>query len=143
MISQKAKYAIRALIELARAAPGEALQTADIAERQRIPKKFLEQILLNLKNSGLILSKRGAHGGYSLLKPAASISFTDVLRLIDGPVAPLPCLSKTAYRRCDDCPSESGCEVRRAFAGVVEAQRAVLDATTIADAAKPVRRKRS
>lgn len=142
MISQKAKYALRALIELARAEPGEALQIADIAERQRIPRKFLEQILLDLKHRGLVMSKRGAHGGYALLKPAASISFTEVLRLIDGPVAPLPCLSQTAYRRCEDCPSEPACEVRRAFAAVADAERAVLDATSIADAARPARRRR-
>lgn len=142
MISQKAKYAIRALIALARAEPGETMQIADIAEENRIPRKFLEQILLELKRRGFVMSKRGAQGGYLLLKPAHEISFTEVLRLIDGPVAPLPCLSQTAYRRCDDCPSETACEIRRAFAAVAEAQRTVLDETTIADAMKPGRRRR-
>lgn len=142
MISQKAKYAIRALIALARAEPGEAMQIADIAEDNRIPRKFLEQILLELKRRGFVMSKRGAHGGYALLKPAGEITFTEVLRLIDGPVAPLPCLSQTAYRRCDDCPSETACEIRRAFAAVAEAQREVLNATTIADCIRPARRRR-
>jgi len=142
MISQKAKYAIRALIALAEIGPGETLQIADIAEAQSIPKKFLEQILLELKRRGLVASRRGAHGGYALLKPAQAITFTEVLRIMDGPIAPLPCLSETAYRRCEDCPSESACSVRRAFSAVADAQREVLDATTIASAAAPRRRAR-
>ncbi|MEQ1931150.1 MAG: Rrf2 family transcriptional regulator [Parvularculaceae bacterium] len=141
MISQKAKYAIRALIALAGIEPGETLQIAAIAEAQAIPRKFLEQILLELKRRGLVASRRGAQGGYALLKPAQAISFTEVLRIIDGPIAPLPCLSQTAYRRCEDCPSEASCGVRRAFAAVADAQRNVLDATTIASAASPRRRR--
>lgn len=141
MISHKAKYAIRALIALAELQPGETLQIGDIAEAQAIPKKFLEQILLELKRRGLVSSRRGAHGGYALLKPAQAITFTEVLRIIDGPIAPLPCLSETAYRRCEDCPSESACNVRRAFAAVAEAQRSVLNATTIGSAAAAPRRR--
>lgn len=143
MISQKAKYAIRALIALAEIEPGETLQIGEIADAQSIPRKFLEQILLELKRRGLVASQRGARGGYALLKPAQAINFTEVLRIIDGPIAPLPCLSLTAYRRCPDCPSESNCSVRRAFAAVAEAQRDVLDATTIASAAAPRRRRKS
>jgi len=134
MISKQAKYALRALIALAGAKPGEAVLTADIAERQRIPKKFLEQILLNLKRHGLVQSRRGALGGYALLRPASEITFLQVLRIIDGPIAPLPCLSVTAYVVCSDCLDEKTCEIRRAFARVAEATREVLAATTIADA---------
>ncbi len=135
MISQKAKYALRALVLLARAgADGSAMIIADISEQQNIPRKFLEQILLDLKRHGLLESRRGKNGGYALLKPADMITFGEVLRIIDGPIAPLPCLSKMAYKRCADCQGEANCEVRRVFAGVAEATRAVLDRTTIADA---------
>jgi len=134
MISQKAKYALRALIALARAEnPGEVLLISDIAEKQRIPKKFLEQILLDLKHHGVVVSRRGKLGGYLLLKKPSEITFGEVLRIIDGPIAPLPCLSRMAYRRCADCASEEACEVRRVFARVADATRAVLDGTTIAD----------
>ncbi len=136
MISRKAKYALRALIALAQARPGTTLRIAEIAATQNIPRKFLEQILVDLKQHGLVASKRGAAGGYALLRPAEEIRFTDVLRIIDGPVAPLPCLSLTAYRRCDDCVSEARCALRKAFAPVVEAQRAALDGATIAGAAR-------
>jgi Rrf2 family protein len=135
MISQKAKYALRALVALARAHEAdEALIIADIAERQNIPRKFLEQILLDLKRHGLLESRRGKNGGYALLRPAKNITFGEVLRIIDGPIAPLPCLSKMAYRKCDDCEAEATCEVRRVLARVADATRAVLDSTTLADA---------
>jgi Rrf2 family protein len=134
MISQKAKYALRALTALAHAEDGEPLLIADIAESQSIPKKFLEQILLDLKRSGFVMSRRGKLGGYLLLKPANEITFGQVLRLIDGPIAPLPCLSKIAYRKCADCQIEAECEVRRVFARVADVTRGVLDSTTIADA---------
>jgi Rrf2 family protein len=134
MISQKAKYALRALIALARAESGKPVLISDIAEEQRIPKKFLEQILLDMKHHGLVMSRRGKAGGYLLLKPADQITFGEILRMIDGPIAPLPCLSQTAYRKCDDCVSEKDCEIRHVFARVAEATRAVLFSATIADA---------
>lgn len=134
MISQKAQYALRALIELAKAEPGEARQIGEIADAQGIPKKFLEQILLDLKHHGILVSRRGKAGGYLLLRPADNISFGEILRIVDGPLAPLPCLSRIAYRRCDGCPEDQACEIRRIFARVAEASRAVLDGATIADA---------
>lgn len=134
MISQKAKYALRALVALARAPRGEPVLISDIAEDQSIPKKFLEQILLDLKHHGIVMSRRGRAGGYQLLKDPAEITFGQVLRIIDGPIAPLPCLSKIAYRRCEDCISETNCEVRRVFAEVTDATRRVLDNATIAEA---------
>lgn len=133
MISQKAKYALRALVALARAGTASSLMVGEIARQQSIPKKFLEQILLDLKRGGLVASRRGKAGGYLLLRPAERITYGEVLRLIDGPIAPLPCLSKVAYRPCSDCRSESDCEIRHVFARVAEATRAVLDRTSIAD----------
>ena len=134
MISQKAKYALRALTALARADGKSPVLIGDIAEQQKIPKKFLEQILLDLKHRGIVMSKRGKDGGYMLLRPAAEISFGEVLRMIDGPIAPLPCLSQTAYRKCEDCISETDCEIRHVFARVADATREVLFSTSIADA---------
>jgi Rrf2 family protein len=134
MISQKAKYALRALVALAKEPPGTSIFIGDIAESQNIPKKFLEQILLELKHHGVVVSRRGKAGGYGLLRPADTISFGEILRIVDGPIAPLPCLSKIAYRRCEDCSEEASCEVRRVFARVADATRDVLDRTTVADA---------
>jgi len=139
MISQKAKYALRALVALARTQDA-SLATSEIAKQQRIPRKFLEQILLDMKREGFVQSRRGKLGGYALLRPADTITFGQVLRLIDGPIAPLPCLSRIAYRRCVDCQNESACEVRRVFARVAQSARAVLDETTIADAISDPRR---
>ena len=139
MISQKAKYALRALVALA-TTQEESLVISEIAEQQHIPRKFLEQILLDLKRDGIVQSRRGKMGGYALLKPADMITFGQVLRLIDGPIAPLPCLSRIAYRRCEDCQDESACEIRRVFARVASSAREVLDGTTIADAIADPRR---
>ncbi len=133
MLSQKAKYALRALLALAERDDKPVL-IADIAERHNLPKKFLEQILLDLKHHGLVQSRRGRSGGYALLKPASEISFGQVIRIIDGPLAPLPCLSKMAYRRCEDCPGEEVCEIRRVFARTHQLTSEVLDGTTLADA---------
>ena len=134
MISQKAKYALRALVALCRTPPASPLMISEISRTQAIPKKFLEQILLELKRAGIVMSRRGRLGGYVLLRPANEITFGEVLRLIDGPIAPLPCLSKIAYRRCADCQDEARCEIRHVFAQVAIAQRDVLDRTTLADA---------
>ncbi|MEO8684232.1 MAG: Rrf2 family transcriptional regulator [Devosia sp.] len=133
MISQKAKYALRALVSLARAQRGATMMIGDIAREQAIPKKFLEQILLELKRAGFVASRRGRTGGYELLKAPEEIRFGEVLRLIDGPIAPLPCLSKIAYRKCEDCQDEGSCEIRHVFERVTLATRAVLDSTTLAD----------
>jgi Rrf2 family protein len=134
MISQKAKYALRALLALCKAPPEASLMISELSKSQAIPKKVLEQILLELQRAGIVMSRRGRLGGYVLLRPADKITFGEVLRLIDGPIAPLPCLSKIAYRRCADCQDEATCEIRHVFASVVKAQREVLDHTTFADA---------
>jgi Rrf2 family protein len=132
MISHKAKYALRALVALA-GAEGDSLAISEISRRQRIPKKFLEQILLELKHEGIVASRRGKIGGYMLLRRPEQVTYGEILRLVDGPIALLPCLSRTAYQRCADCSGEESCEVRRVFARVAEASRAVLDRTTLAD----------
>ena len=133
MISRKAKYALHALMALARA---DSMIIQNIAIQEKIPRKFLEHILLDLKHHGLVESRRGKFGGYGLRIPADHITFGQVLRLIDGPIAPLACLSRTAYRPCADCQGEESCEIRRVFAKVAESTRHVLDRTTIADALK-------
>lgn len=134
LISQRAKYALRALVALAKAPPEKPLLISEISRDQRIPKKFLEQILLELKRAGIVMSRRGRLGGYVLLRTPDKVTFGEVLRLIDGPIAPLPCLSKIAYRRCADCADEATCEIRRVFARVTIATREVLDRTSLADA---------
>ncbi|MEX0809232.1 MAG: Rrf2 family transcriptional regulator [Dongiaceae bacterium] len=134
MISQKAKYALRAMVVLARLPAGETVLTQDLADTAAVPKRFLEHILLDLKARGLVASRRGKKGGYALLKAPESITFGAVLRIIDGPIAPLPCLSQTAYRRCADCPDEDACEIRHVFDQAYEATRRVLDKLTLRDA---------
>jgi Rrf2 family protein len=134
MLSQKAKYAFRALFALAEAGTGEPLQISDIADGQRIPKKFLEQILLDLKHRGYLSSRRGKNGGYALLRDPAEITFGEIVRAIDGPMAPLPCLSRTAYQRCDDCVGEEVCPLRGIFGRAYEASLAILERETLADA---------
>ena len=110
MLSQKAKYALRALLMLARQPQGEMILVGDIAEEQNVPRKFLELILLELRKHGLLFSQRGRNGGYTLARPPAAITFGQVVRIMDGPIAPLPCASITGYRRCADCQDEKTCE---------------------------------
>lgn len=132
MISKKAKYAFKALVCLA--AHGGTMQIDAIAREEGIPRKFLEHILLELKAQGFIMSRRGRSGGYALMRRPDEISVGAVLRAIDGPMAPLPCISRTAYRRCEDCADEATCGVRRMFADAHRATLAALEGTTLADA---------
>jgi Rrf2 family protein len=134
MISQKAKYAFKALVVLARAGTGASLQTDQIARQAAVPRKFLEQILLQLKAHGLIDSRRGRAGGYVLVRRPEEITVSQVLRIVDGPIAPLACISRTAYRRCPDCPDEAQCGVRRMFAETYSAMLQMMEETTLADA---------
>jgi Rrf2 family protein len=135
MLSQKAKYAIKALLVLARAEEDELVQVNEIAEQQNIPKKFLDLIFFELRRHGLIVSTRGRDGGYSLGKPAADISIASIVRAVDGPLAPLPCASVKFYRRCSDCNDEKTCEVRQLMREVRDAASAILDNTSLAEAA--------
>src|SRR5690606_38336551 len=97
-------------------------------------RKFLEHILLDLKRAGVVASRRGRAGGYILIKRPEDLTIGNVLRAIDGPIAPLPCISRTAYRRCADCADEKTCIVRRLFADAYTAQLLLLDGTTLAEA---------
>lgn len=138
MLSHRAKYALRALLLLAQESGDRPLLIADIAKRQKVPKKFLELILLDLKRGGLVRSYRGRHGGYLLARPADTVFFGQIIRLMDGPLAAIPCASLTAYRRCADCQDEATCAIRRVFRQVRDATAAILDRTSLADvASKP------
>ncbi len=134
MLSQKCKYALQALLTLAREPSQELLLVSDIAERERLPKKFLEAILLELNRNGLVRSRRGRGGGYALAKPADLITFGQVVRIIDGPLAPLSCVSVNYYRRCEDCRDEMTCEIRKVMRRVRDAIAAELDGTSLQDA---------
>lgn len=133
MISQRARYAFKALFALVRA-NGAIVQSREIAAQEQIPQSFLEQILADLRRGGLVGSRRGKEGGHFLARDPTRIDCGQVLRLIDGPIAPLPCLSRTAYRRCEDCRDEARCAVRHLFAEGYAAMITRLEATTLADA---------
>ena len=136
MLSQKTRYALRALLHLAEAAPpGQSVQAAEIARLQRVPRKYLELILLDLKKAGFITSRRGPGGGYVLAKAAADISFADILRATEGPIALVPCASLNFYARCGDCHDEANCAIRRVMARVREDTVRTLSRTSLADAA--------
>jgi Rrf2 family protein len=135
MLSQKCKYALQALLVLAREkSPETLLLVSDIAERENLPKKFLEAILLELNRNGLVRSRRGRGGGYALAKPADLITFGQVVRIMDGPLAPLSCVSVNYYRRCDDCKDEQACEIRKVMRRVRDAIAHELDGTSLAAA---------
>ena len=133
MISQRARYAFKAMVALARSKPGEGLQIKQLCAQEKLPRKFLEQILLTLKAAGYISSRRGRDGGYEILKPASQIMIGPMLRAVDGPIAPLPCLSRTAYRRCDDCRDEASCELRIGFAKAYSDYLATLEHLSLAE----------
>ena len=135
MITQKMKYALKALMVLGdeRVATGKSKRIEEIAKRSGAPKRFLEHILLEIRNAGIIASTRGRAGGYALIKDPAQISIPELLRLIDGPIAPLPCLSRKAYQRCDDCTDEASCRLRRVFAEVFWSYLLIIESLTLAD----------
>jgi Rrf2 family protein len=124
VLTKKGKYGLKAMVHLARAEYGRPVPVLDIAETQNIPKKFLDAILCELRNSGFVHSRMGKGGGYSLARPAGEIIVGDIVRVIDGPLAPVPCASKTRYRRCDDCVDENICAVRKVM---IDAQRALSE----------------
>src|ERR1700759_1268319 len=108
-VSMKARYALRALYALAADDARAPTLIADLAERERIPRKFLEAILLELRNAGILQSKKGKGGGYALARPPAEITIGQIMRAIDGPLAPVSCVSERAYTPCAECPSEETC----------------------------------
>jgi len=140
MLSRKARYALQSLLLLAREQGGRPVLISYLAERGRMPRKFLELILLELKNQGIVQSKKGKGGGYFLAKPAHEVAFGKVIRLIDGPLAPIPCVSQTAYQKCTECQDENTCGIRMVMKEVRDAIAGILDATTVEDVLKQVRR---
>ena len=136
MITQKMKYALKALLTLAdeskRSTP-EALTIEEIAKRSGATKRFLEHILLEIRNAGIIASTRGRSGGYQLIKAPEQVSVSELLRMIDGPIAPLACLSRRAYQRCDDCKDEQTCRIRKVFAEVFWSYLVLIESLTLAD----------
>lgn len=115
MISKKSKYAINALVHLAREYGNGPILISKIAEQENIPQKFLEAILLELKNDGVLGSKKGKGGGYYLRKDPEEVNLADVLRLFDGAIALLPCVTFKFYERCEECQDEETCSIREAF----------------------------
>ena len=140
MISQKARYALRALLYLAVHNDEGPVQISEIAESEKIPRKFLEAILLELKKPGIVRSHRGRQGGYALGRSAKDISFADVLRVTDGPLALSPCVSVMAYRKCDDCFEESVCAIRKALLAARDASAEILESRSLASAAQQLKR---
>lgn len=148
MLSQKARYALRALCALGSSESEGPVMIAAIAEQADVPRKFLEAILLELKKRGIVHSHRGKFGGYTLARAPENISFAEIIRTIDGPLALSPCASRTAFRRCDDCVDETTCAIRKVLLDVRDATADILERHTLAQAmadekaAKKPRRRR-
>ena len=143
-LSKKGEYAVRALTEIgfeAKQRPGALIQISTVAQRTRIPEKFLEQILLALRNGGVLKSKRGVEGGYSLARDADDITLGEVIRLLDGPLAPIPCVSQTAYEPCS-CPDEASCGLHIAMKEVRDALAGILDRYSLSRLIKEVQSRR-
>jgi len=140
LLSQKARYALHALIVLATHDGREPMQIADVAAEARVPRKFLEQILVDLKRRGIVRSQRGRSGGYFIGKAPKDISFADVIRTIDGPLALAPCVSVTAYHKCEDCVDEATCSIRKVLLAARDATAEVLESRNLAQAVATARK---
>ncbi len=133
MISMRSKYALKALSYMARSSDKESFLIADVAVAENIPKKFLEAILLTLKNNGILSSRKGPGGGYSLAKAPASLTVGAIVRSFEGDLAPVQCLSVSAHSTCPECLDEDTCGIKLVMADVSSAVSAVLDTVTVAD----------
>lgn len=133
MLTKKGKYGLKAVVHLAQLPVGNSELVADIAAINNIPKKFLDAILGELRNAGFLHSKKGKGGGYMLARPPETILVGDIIRVLDGPLIPLPCASKSDYRPCDDCSNEQLCAVRLMMIEVRESVARVLDKRTVAE----------
>lgn len=142
MLSKRSKYGLKALLILAAEAGRGPVLVSELAEREAIPRKFLEAILLDLNRHGLVQSKKGKGGGYFLRRPPSEVTFGDAVRALEGPLALVPCVSQTAYQRCADCLDEEICGVRLAMREVRDATARILDNMTLADVSGSVRRRR-
>ena len=133
MLSKKTKYGLKALSYLARQEEDIPSQIQQIAEAENISRKFLESILLTLKKNGFLGSKKGKGGGYYLLKPPSEIQMTTVMRILEGPIAMISCVSLNYYEACDDCPDEASCSVHRLMIQVRDSALEIYRNTTLAD----------
>ena len=134
MLSQKARYALHALLVLAEGGREQPMMIAEVAKRAGVPHKFLELILLDLKRSGMVRSLRGRSGGYMLGRAPDKITFAEIIRVTDGPLALAPCVSVTAYHRCIDCWDEKTCPLRAVLLEARNATAAILESRTLAHA---------
>lgn len=132
MLTKKGKYGLKALVHLSRLPAGQLAFVGEIARSNSIPKKFLDAILVELRNAGFVQSRKGKDGGYRLAKLPAEIKIGHVIRVLDGPLAPIPCASQTQYQRCEDC-DETVCEVRHMMLEVRHAVADVLDNRSLAE----------
>jgi Rrf2 family protein len=133
MLTAKGKYGLKALVHLASLPKGETAQSVDIADANNIPKKFLDAILGDLRNAGVVQSKKGPGGGYMLARTPGEIKIGLVIRTLDGPLAPIACASRTAYQPCQDCDDVKACAVRLTMVKVRDAMADILDRLTVAD----------
>ncbi len=132
MLTKKSKYGLKALLLLAKEPGDRPMLVSDLAAREGLPKKFLESILLELKCHGVVQSKKGRGGGYFLRRRPEEITFGEVMRVLDGPLAAVPCVSRMAYMECAECLDERTCGVRLAMKDVRDATADILDHTTLA-----------
>jgi Rrf2 family protein len=139
MLTAKGKYGLKALVHLASLPPGETTQAIDIADATNIPKKFLDAILGELRNAGIVYSKKGPGGGYVLARAPGDIQIGHVIRTLDGPLAPIACASRTAFHPCPDCKDVKACAVRLAMTKVRDAMSEILDRMTVADMLRDAR----
>ncbi|MDN3595213.1 RrF2 family transcriptional regulator [Zunongwangia endophytica] len=135
MLSKKTKYGIKALTFIARQPDRNPVQTSEIAKSENISQKFLESILLILRKSGFLGSKKGKGGGYYLIKEPEDIKMTAVIRVLEGPIAMVPCVSLNYYEKCDDCPDEKTCAVHKLMIQVRDSTLNVFGENTLADLA--------
>jgi Rrf2 family protein len=141
-LSRKARYALRALYALSADDVRGPVLISDLAAREKIPRKFLEAILRELKNAGVLKSKKGKGGGYALVRSPEQITIGQVIRIIDGPLAPLPCASERAFVKCEECVDEATCGTRQVMKKVRDAIAGILDSTTLADVQAQIARGR-
>ncbi|MFX0557457.1 RrF2 family transcriptional regulator [Maribacter sp. CXY002] len=133
MLSKKTKYGLKALAYLGLQKDKKPVQIAEIAEQENISQKFLESILLSLRKTGFLGSKKGKGGGYYLIKDPSEILMTDVMRVLEGPISMVPCVSLNFYEKCEDCPDEATCAVHKLMLMVRDANLAVYKSNTLAD----------
>jgi Rrf2 family protein len=133
MLTRKTKYGLKALIYIAKQAKSMPVLISEIAEHENISKKFLEAILLDLKKNGIVGSRMGKGGGYYLLKDPKEIKMATIIRILDGPIALLPCVSLNFYEKCDDCPSEETCSLNKIMIQVRDNALAILEHKTLFD----------